>query len=133
VRTQLSDIGRLIDIKKSSDVNSVVTVARDTFNANYDHSIRDLLSLFPPNHTDSSGNPFWSGPKRCPTPVEFNANDEVHLNFIWTCANLIFANLGMPALDKAQIQNIVAGLPPQEYVKKVIAVETPEEAKEREA
>jgi len=103
VRTQLSDIGRLIEIKKSSDVNSVVTVARDTFNANYDHSIRDLLCLFPPNQTDSSGNPFWSGPKRCPAPVEFSANDEVHLNFVWTCANLIFTNLGMPALDKAQI------------------------------
>lgn len=89
--------------------------------------------MFPPNHTDSSGNPFWSGPKRCPSPVEFNANDEVHLNFVWTCANLIFTNLGMPALAKAQIQNIVAGLPPQDYVKKVIAVETPEEVKEREA
>jgi ubiquitin-activating enzyme E1 len=133
VRAQLNDIGRLVEIKKTADKNSVVTVARDTFNSNYDHSIRDLLGLFPPNHLDSSGNPFWSGPKRCPSPVVFDVNDEIHLDFVLTCSNLIFANLGMPAIDKAQCQSIAAALPPQEYVKKAIAVETPEEAKQREA
>ena len=122
VRAQLNDIGRLVEIKKTADKNSVVTVARDTFNSNYDHSIRDLLGLIPPNHLDSSGNPFWSGPKRCPSPVVFDVNDEIHFDFVLTCSNLIFANLGMPAIDKAQCQSIAAALPPQEYVKKVIAV-----------
>ena len=72
--------------------------ARDIFNTNYDHSIRDLKALVPDDHKDSSGQPFWSGPKRSPQPVVFDANDELHLDFVWTCSNLIFANIGMPAL-----------------------------------
>jgi ubiquitin-activating enzyme E1 len=75
VRTQLNDINTLVEIKKTADVTSVVREARNIFNNRYDHSIRDLLHLFPQDHTDSSGNPFWSGPKRCPSPEVFNPND----------------------------------------------------------
>uniref|UniRef100_A0A7S3HZG7 Ubiquitin-activating enzyme E1 C-terminal domain-containing protein n=1 Tax=Favella ehrenbergii TaxID=182087 RepID=A0A7S3HZG7_9SPIT len=133
VRSQLSDINTLVEIKKTADVNSVVREARNIFNTRYDHSIRDLLHLFPHDHTTSEGTPFWSGPKRCPSPEPFNANDELHLDFVWTCSNLIFANLGLPSIEKAQCQSIAAGLPVVDYVRQVIAVETPEEAKEREA
>ena len=55
------------------------------------------------------------------------------MDFVWCCANLIFANLGMPAIDREQAKSIAASLPAASYVKKVIVVETPEEAKEREA
>ena len=39
----------------------------------------------------------------------------------------------MPAIAKDAVQQIAAGLEPSEYVRKAIAVETPEEQKEREA
>ena len=99
-------------LKLTGDVNRVVKEARDIFNTNYDHSIRDLKALFPDDHVDSSGNPFWSGPKRSPQPVVFDVNDDVHLNFVWTCSNLIFANLGMPSLTRDNIKAIAAQLPP---------------------
>ena len=92
-----------------------------------------MLTLLPPDHKDSSGNPFWSGPKRCPSPESFSPDDETHLNFIWTCSNLIFANCGLPSVDIQTVKSIAAQLPPQEYKAKAIKVETPEEAKEREA
>jgi len=133
VREQLKDINTLIEIKKTASVNHVVEEARNIFNASYDHSIRDLLFLFPEDHLDTAGNKFWSGPKRCPTPEAFNPNDELHLNFVWSCSNLIFANLGLPSIDMASCQQIAAALPPASYQRKAIAVETPEEAKEREA
>jgi ubiquitin-activating enzyme E1 len=75
VRSQLQDISTLINIKKTADKTSVVLESRGIFNLNYDHSIRDLLHLFPKDHLDSSGNPFWSGPKRCPTPEGFSPDD----------------------------------------------------------
>lgn len=133
VRTQLHDIAELVNLKKTGDLTRVVKEARDIFNSNYDHSIRDLKALFPDNHTDSSGHLFWSGPKRSPQPVSFDFNDEVHLNFVWTCSNLIFANIGMAPIDRETIKSVAAQLPPSEYVQKLIAVETPEEAKAREA
>jgi len=82
---------------------------------------------------DSSGQPFWSGPKRSPQPETFNAADPLHLDFVWTCANLIFANIGLPAIERAAVEAIAVAMPAAEYMRKVIAVETPEEAKEREA
>ena len=39
----------------------------------------------------------------------------------------------MPALERENIKALAAQLPPAEYTQKTIAVETPEEAKEREA
>jgi ubiquitin-activating enzyme E1 len=35
-----------------------------------------------------SGTPFWGGPKRPPTPITFNLNDETHMEFIVAAANL---------------------------------------------
>lgn len=46
-------------------------VARDYFDKNFHHQIKDLLTLFPPDAKNNDGTPFWSGPKRCPNPIEF--------------------------------------------------------------
>lgn len=51
--------------------------------------------MFAPDSLDSHGQPFWSGPKRCPDAAEFNANDSTHLGFVNSCANLIAFNLGI--------------------------------------
>lgn len=71
-------------------------VARDNFDEHFDHKIRDLLAIFPKDHTDSNGLPFWSGPKRAPEPIVFDVNDTTHLSFIVACANLVAFNLGIP-------------------------------------
>jgi len=81
----------------------------------------------------SGGQPFWSGPKRSPHPLTFSADDELSVDFVYNCANLIFANLGMPSIDRATAKNIAGNLAAKPYVQKVIVVETPEEVKEREA
>ena len=36
----------------------------------------------------NSGAPFWSGPKRAPTPLDFDINNPTHLNFVIAAANL---------------------------------------------
>lgn len=52
-----------------------------------------MLALYPKDSNDSHGQPYWSGPKRAPTPFDFDANDEMHLSFVVSCANLIASNL----------------------------------------
>lgn len=58
-------------------------------------SIAQLLHTFPLDHKTSEGTLFWSGPKRPPQPLMFDANDEVHVEFVVACANLYAANLGL--------------------------------------
>ena len=43
----------------------------------------------------SNGTPFWSGPKRPPAPLQFNANDSLHIEFIMATANLRAFNYGL--------------------------------------
>lgn len=38
--------------------------------------------------TTTAGAPFWSGTKRSPTPITFDAADNLHLDFIMAAANL---------------------------------------------
>jgi ubiquitin-activating enzyme E1 len=79
VRSALEEVKKVIDLKMAGDYTLCVEVAMNTFNGNFDHNIRDLLSLFPPDHLDSQGQPFWSGPKRAPSPITFNPEEPTHL------------------------------------------------------
>jgi len=97
----------MLDMKKSADYSQCVKVGLEFFNSYYDHDIRDLKSIFPDDHLDSHGQPFWSGPKRAPHPITFDANDETHLNFVKACANLIAFNLSIQQVnDDAAVRDI---------------------------
>lgn len=63
--------------------------ARFIFDEKFNHSIQQLLFSFPIDSLTSSGVPFWSGPKRAPSPLEFDAEDPLHLQFISSTANLL--------------------------------------------
>jgi ubiquitin-activating enzyme E1 len=54
----------------------------------FSSNIRQLLFNFPVDSVTSSGTPFWSGPKRAPTPIDFDSGNALHLDFVWAAANL---------------------------------------------
>ena len=133
MKDQLQNIKDLIEIAKGKDIANCVKVAKEIFETKFDHDIRDLISLFPADHKDSHGQPFWSGPKRCPSPIPFDANDPLHVSFVLNCANLIASTIGIePVRDEAKMAEMAAAAPSKQYVAKTIVVETPEEAKARE-
>lgn len=70
--------------------------ARCHWQEQYNNQIRQLLFNFPPDQITSSGQPFWSGPKRCPVPLEFDVNNPLHLDYIVAAANLKAAVYGLP-------------------------------------
>ena len=50
------------------------------------------------NTTDqmtSTGLPFWSGPKRCPKPLDFDADNDHHLDFIVAASIIRAGNYGL--------------------------------------
>lgn len=52
-------------------------------------SVKKLLIAFPVDHITSEGVAFWNPPKRPPTPVDLNLNDELHLLFLLSCSNIL--------------------------------------------
>ncbi|PVD24234.1 hypothetical protein C0Q70_14704 [Pomacea canaliculata] len=91
--------------------------ARNLFEANYSNQIRQLLFNFPPDQMTSSGAPFWSGPKRCPHPLVFDVNSELHIDYIEAAANLKAYMCGLPACrDRDAIVKMVSNIVIQPFI-----------------
>lgn len=85
--------------------------ARLHWEAQYANQIKQLLYNFPPDQQTTSGAPFWSGPKRCPTPLEFDPNEELHLDYVVAAANLRAAVYGLaPCLDREKIAQVAVNV-----------------------
>lgn len=75
----------------------------------YSSQIKQLLFNFPPDQLTSTGQLFWSGPKRCPEPLTFSVSNPIHLDYIFTAANLKAAVYGIPQnRDRQYIADVVA-------------------------
>ena len=129
-RSSLERISRFIGMKKTSNFENCIVLAKEQFNSYYDHTIRDLLSIFPADHKDKDGQAFWSGPKRAPSPITFSCEDPAHMNFVMSYANLIAATLNIPPVrDEKAILEMTKNAKVASYVPKKITVKTPEEEK----
>ena len=65
-----------------------VTWACLKFQELFSSNIKQLLFNFPKDSITSSGTPFWSGPKRAPTPIDYDPANEMHVDFVVAAAHL---------------------------------------------
>ncbi|OII72057.1 ubiquitin-activating enzyme [Cryptosporidium ubiquitum] len=65
--------------------------------------IKQLLANFPPDHVNSDGFPFWSGPKRCPKPIKLNIEDKLHFDFIFSASNLYSSMVRLPEISDSSL------------------------------
>jgi len=93
---QLEAVKNVLVDSRPNSFDDCVAWARRLWQDNFNNQIRQLLFNFPPEQVTSSGAPFWSGPKRCPHPLEFDVNNTTHLDFIVAGANLKAAVYGLP-------------------------------------
>ena len=81
--------------EKPLTFDDCIVWARNQFERQYNNAIQQLLYNFPKDSKTSSGQPFWSGPKRAPTPLKFDPEDPTHMGFIIAAANLHAFNYGI--------------------------------------
>jgi len=74
----------------------------------YNNSIQQLLFSLPKDATTSTGQPFWSGPKRAPDPLTFDSSNLTHLQFIIAAANLHAFNYGLKGVSDEAFYKKVA-------------------------
>lgn len=58
--------------------------------------MKQLIFTFPEDAATSTEAPFWSAPKRFPTPLQFSTSDAGHLNFVTETAILRSETFGIP-------------------------------------
>ncbi len=92
--------------------------AVDMFTENYYNSIVQLLHSFPPNHETAPGVPFWSAGKRCPTPIKFDINNPIHMDYIEATTNIIARCSGYADLTRSEIIQYIQDYEPVEFTPK---------------
>jgi len=93
--------------------------ARLEFEDKYNNTIQQLLFSLPKDAVTSTGQPFWSGPKRAPDPLTFDAEDPTHLAFIIAGANLHAYNYGLRGeTDPAVFKKIASSVNVPKFVPK---------------
>jgi ubiquitin-activating enzyme E1 len=125
-KEQIEQIISFLVTNKPLTFEECIIWARLQFERDYNNDIRQLLFSLPKDAVTSTGQPFWSGPKRAPDALTFNSNDvsslylsltnvvrlmscqPVHLAYIIAAANLHAFNYGLRGeTDPAVFRKIV--------------------------
>jgi len=83
--------------EKPQSFEDCIQWARYQFEKQYNNAIQQLLYNFPKDSTTSSGQPFWSGPKRAPDPLTFDPENPTHFAFVKAGASLHAFNYNIPS------------------------------------
>lgn len=106
----------LVDARPQT-FDTCIVWARLKFEENYVNIIKQLLFNLPPDAKTTTGQPFWSGPKRAPKPLVFDAHNELHLAYIVAAANIHAFNYGLHgSTDVAHIADVASRVQVPEFV-----------------
>lgn len=84
----LESLERALSAEAPRFFEDCVSWARQLWQELFCDNVRQLLLAFPRDMATSSGRPFWSPPRRAPHPLEFDADDPLHVDFVFAAANL---------------------------------------------
>ncbi|CAE7057018.1 unnamed protein product [Rhizoctonia solani] len=114
---QIKQIHEYLVANKPLTFEECIVWARKQFEENYVNAIKQLLYSLPKDAVTSTGQPFWSGPKRAPDPLTFDSNDATHLDYIISAANLHAYNYGLKgSTDPALFKRVADGVNLPEFV-----------------
>jgi len=80
--------------QRPSCFGDCLRMARVKFEKCFNHRIQQLLHVHPPDKMDGE-RPFWTLPRRLPTPLVFDAADAAHLAYIVEMAHLYAQMFGL--------------------------------------
>lgn len=101
----LSQVKKSLVASRPSSFAGCVSWAKHLFHESFHNTIAQLLFNFPSDHLTTSGQLFWSGPKRCPKAIMCDVNDQLHLDFVAAAAILFAETYGItPVKDRDVIK-----------------------------
>ena len=91
----LSKIKKYISIINSSNFDNCIELAVNEYTENFDNKIKQLLNKYPIEHLNKDGSKFWSGSKRFPHSIKYNAEDDLCFLFVKTFSIILARTLGL--------------------------------------
>ncbi|XP_047330703.1 ubiquitin-activating enzyme E1 1-like [Impatiens glandulifera] len=132
-RNNLERVLECLDSDKCESFQDSITWARLRFEDYFANRVKQLIYTFPEEAATSTGAPFWSAPKRFPTPLQFSVSDLSHINFIMAASILRAETFGIPIPDWANNPSKLAEevdkvMVPDFQPKQGVKIETDEKA-----
>ena len=111
-RQNIDTLKEFLVSEKPSTFEDCITWARMQFQKQYHNNIQQLLYSFPKDAKTSSGEPFWSGPKRAPDALQFDINNATHYTFVEAAALLHAFNYKIAVKDasKSHFSHVIDGM-----------------------
>lgn len=100
----------------------------------YNASIVILLKQFPIDHVNDDGEPFWSGTKRMPKPIEFCVSDPLHASYIDSYVRIISRIYGIEykKIASEHVKDVISHVDVSDlYNAKIVISANEEEEKKR--
>ncbi|CAF3847756.1 unnamed protein product [Rotaria sp. Silwood1] len=105
----IENIKRILGEERPKNFTNCIKWSRNLFEQQFHNTITQLLYNFPYDHITSKGERFWSENKRCPHVLNFDVNNELHLDFIVAASNLLAHMYYIPQIrDRKLIAEEVA-------------------------
>ncbi|GFZ19915.1 ubiquitin-activating enzyme 1 [Actinidia rufa] len=132
-RDNLERVLECLDRERCETFQDCITWARLKFEDYFANRVKQLTYTFPEDAATSTGAPFWSAPKRFPTPLQFSTADLSHLHFIMAGSILRAETFGIPIPDWAKNPRKLADavdkvIVPEFQAKKDVKIVTDEKA-----
>ena len=91
---------------------SIVRMARESFEEVHNNQIATLIYNFPLDYTTDKGIPFWTAPKRPPQVIPYDSNEKsgMVMSFIYSAANIFAHIYNQKPLTFEQVKKISDGL-----------------------
>jgi len=112
--TIMSDIKKIIKFIPKS-YSDCLKYGYDQWHMLFRDQIMQLVHNFPKD-SKNDGLPFWSGAKKYPNILKFSVDEELHLDFVWTFANLWAEVFGLKNEDKNFAGQILSKMIPYEFI-----------------
>ncbi|WFC99050.1 E1 ubiquitin-activating enzyme [Malassezia yamatoensis] len=106
-KQQVEQVKEYLVESRPQTFDACIAWARSKFEENYVNMIKQLLFNLPADAVTSTGQPFWSGPKRAPTPLTFNEQNPDHMAYIVAAANLHAENYGLKGTAEMDVYHRV--------------------------
>ena len=95
----LSQIKKLLLIIQSNNYDKCIELAVNQFTENFDYKINQLIIENPEGHLNEDGSKFWSGSKRFPHPIKYNADDDLYFSFGKNFSVILARALNVPIIN----------------------------------
>ena len=121
--TKLKFIKEHVVLAAEQNIDEVIKFSVMQYTENFAYRIQQLLFNFPEDYKNNDGSKFWSGSKRVPHPIPYNADDDLAFLFVKNYATILARALSIKGdLSDKHIKEVSSKVQIPAFVPKTVKI-----------